>query len=250
MQRMAWWFVDNELRLWNDAERKLALWWRDDDARNPTPALSRLLELSKRHNAPLALATVPDGDPDAVAAALGPLNCLLQHGVTHADRSGGRSPPFEFGPEDPVVGVADTIETGAARLALTGRFVRLFVPPWNRINPNLTAALAQTGFVGVSGFGEFCQPGEVVRLDTHIDLLRWKGGARFRGAWRILMRLRRMAKERRLAEAWDEPIGFLTHHLDHDEASWRFLDSFLGEIGRRNAIEIVDVREAIGLETD
>jgi hypothetical protein len=33
--------------------------------------------------------------------------------------------------------------------------------------------------------------------------------------------------ERRRAGLWDEPLGLLSHHLDHDEDAWRFLEVFL-----------------------
>ena len=47
-----------ELHLWAKAGRTPVLWWRDDDAREPTPALERLLDLSRRHDAPLTVAAV------------------------------------------------------------------------------------------------------------------------------------------------------------------------------------------------
>nr|QQZ49375.1 hypothetical protein JKL49_20480 [Phenylobacterium glaciei] len=52
-------------------------------------------------------------------------------------------------------------------------------------------------------------------------------GARFRGEGRILERLRELLAERRQAGLWAAPVGLLTHHLDHDEAAWRFLDRFI-----------------------
>jgi hypothetical protein len=57
--------------------------------------------------------------------------------------------------------------------------------------------------------------------------MRWKPAARFRGAVRFLLRARRLLAERRTMEAWDQPLGLLTHHLDHDEAAWRFIEAFL-----------------------
>ena len=39
-----------------DAGRTVDLWWRDDDAACDTPALARLLRLSRAARAPIALA--------------------------------------------------------------------------------------------------------------------------------------------------------------------------------------------------
>jgi hypothetical protein len=66
-----------------------------------------------------------------------------------------------------------------------------------------------------------------VRLDSHVDILRWKGQTRFRGDRRVLEALRRQLRLRRRSGAFDEPIGLLSHHLVHDEAAWRFLAWFV-----------------------
>jgi hypothetical protein len=66
-----------------------------------------------------------------------------------------------------------------------------------------------------------------VRLDAHLDLLRWRGGARFRGRARLQAALARELRVRRSRRLWRAPIGLLTHHLNHDDAAWRFLEEFL-----------------------
>ena len=40
-----WADLDAELDRWKAAGRAATLWWRDDDATRPTPALDRLLAL-------------------------------------------------------------------------------------------------------------------------------------------------------------------------------------------------------------
>ncbi len=54
------------------------------------------------------------------------------------------------------------------------------------------------------------------------------------GSWRksilqvrFLRRARKLLVQRRVLGAWDDPIGLLTHHLDHDKATWLFLERFL-----------------------
>jgi hypothetical protein len=104
----------------------------------------------------------------------------------------------------------------------------LFVPPWNNLKPQLLDALPDSSITVVSGFDQASSLRDgVTRLDAHLDVLRWKGGGRFRGTWRFLSRMRRLMAERRKTGQWDEPIGLLTHHLDHDKATWLFLERFL-----------------------
>ena len=56
---MSWSALDEELARWRDTERAADFWWRDDDATALTPALERLLALSRRSDVPLALAVIP-----------------------------------------------------------------------------------------------------------------------------------------------------------------------------------------------
>ncbi len=65
------------------------------------------------------------------------------------------------------------------------------------------------------------------RVDTHLDLMRWRGGPRFTGREPLLGRLTALLESRRRQGLWGEPIGLLTHHLVHDEEAWRFLDELL-----------------------
>ncbi|MGH1559493.1 hypothetical protein ACRAWD_21180 [Caulobacter segnis] len=51
--------------------------------------------------------------------------------------------------------------------------------------------------------------------------------------------MRRLLKQRRLAGRWDEPIGLLTHHLDHDHATWLFLEQFLTVFPIRSRAELM-----------
>src|SRR5438132_1435783 len=75
-----------------------------------------------------------------------------------------------------------------------------------------------------------------MRIDAHLDLLRWRGGARFRGDAAMAEALRAALRERRRLQRWDAPIGLLTHHLDHDAAAWTFLDRFLAWSSRQPAL--------------
>ena len=49
-----------ELARWRAEGLSLPIWWRDDDAIAPTPALERLLALAEQFEAPLHLAVIPE----------------------------------------------------------------------------------------------------------------------------------------------------------------------------------------------
>jgi predicted deacetylase len=222
--------LGHELSLWAKAGRTPVLWWRDDDASAPTDALDQLLGLARRHHAPLTLAAIAgpnlpllvrriDGEPDIEIAA---------HGFKHVNRQPEGRGFGEVVEDDSLDWVRAQLRSTVVAFHRAGAAPTLFVPPWNNLMPQLIAALPESSIQAVSGFDRVSgTEGGVARLDAHMDVLRWKGGGRFRGEWRFLSRMRRLLTQRRLAGRWDEPIGLLTHHLDHDKATWLFLERFL-----------------------
>ena len=220
--------IGPELARWKARGHAPVFWWRDDDARRPTPALDRLLALSARFEAPVTLAAVPDGDIAAVAKACraAPGAELAIHGFRHENRAPPGWPSGEVNDLDRLADVITDLGTAIEAFRRAGERPRLFVPPWNNAHPTLKRALGLRD-LGLSCYGEMRSAAEPDRLDAHLDVMRWKPAPRFRGAIRFLMRTRRLLAERRAKAAWDEPLGLLTHHLDHDEDVWRFLEAFL-----------------------
>lgn len=222
------WSLELELWRWRRLGRTPILWWRDDDARTPTPELARLRELAERRRLPLTLAVIPDGDRSALAAAIAgwPRLSVAQHGVDHLNRRTGRA-AGEFPTAWRRLRMATAIQAGWRRMQVLPGPIKVFVPPWNDIHPDLAGTLADCGFQGLSAWGALDPASEPARRDAHLDLLRWVGGARFRGRRRFARALAAQLAARRRSGRFRAPIGLLTHHLDHDEAAWRFLDRFL-----------------------
>lgn len=222
--------LGRELRLWAKAGRTPVLWWRDDDARAPSEPLDRLLELSRRHIAPLTLAAIASPHLPALVRRVEaePAVEIAIHGFKHVNRQPPGQGFGEVVPEDSLEWVRAQLRATVMAFHRAGSQPTLFVPPWNNLAPQLTEAARDSSITAISAFDQDqdCE-GDVTRLDAHLDVLRWKGGGRFRGRWRFLSRLRRLLTERRMSGRWDEPIGLLTHHLDHDAATWAFLDQFL-----------------------
>jgi predicted deacetylase len=219
----AWALLKAELRQWARAGQRPQLWWRDDDAGSLTPALERLVACAAKASAPLSLAVIPDRAEAGLALYLNPRPWIsvLQHGVDHRNDclSGQQS---QFADQVPAVAVSRRLAWAWARLEMFESRLPVYVPPWNAMGGNVVSALPASGLTAVSAWNGMAEPN---RLDVHLDLLRWRSGPRFAGEARFLSRLRRALKLRRRAGLWREPIGLLTHHLDHDEAAWRFLDA-------------------------
>jgi len=64
-----------------------------------------------------------------------------------------------------------------------------------------------------------------VQVNTHVDLVAWRGERDFVGTQAALEQAVGHLAARRLGRADpEEPTGWLTHHLQHDAATWRFLE--------------------------
>ena len=189
--------IGPELARWKAAGHAPAFWWRDDDARGATPALDRLLALSARFDASITVAAVPDGDIAALAKACraAPEAELAIHGFRHENRAPPGRPSGEVNDLDRLADVMSDLGMAIEVFRRAGVTPRLFVPPWNNAHPTLKRALGLQG-LDLSCYGEMRNGAEPGRLDAHLDVMRWKPQARFRGAQQEPDRARRLLAER------------------------------------------------------
>ena len=144
-----WHPLDVELNHWRAESLPLPLWWRDDDAIAPTPQLDRLSELADKLGLPVHLAVIPrDATPElaeyvAARASLVP----VVHGWAHTNHAPRGEKKAEFRLDRPLDVMASDAQAGMARLrSLFGDNMRqMFVPPWNRIAPEMVQTVAKAG---------------------------------------------------------------------------------------------------------
>lgn len=243
-----WSDLDRELAAWGEAGRVATFWWRDDDAAVPSPALDRLLRLAAAADVPVALAVIPAETGPALAADLRgrPGVSVLQHGYAHRNHAPPDAKKAELGAHRPPAEIGVELVRGRNKLrGLFGPSFRpVLVPPWNRIDPALAADLPRLEFAGLSTYGgtakPFSAPG-LTLIDTHIDIIDWKGGRRFVGTAAALdLALRHLAARRRGEAARDEPTGLLSHHRVHDRDAWAFIEAFADRLAAHPAARWCD----------
>jgi len=230
----SWSLFFDELQRWRDAGRSVDFWWRDDDATLPTAALVRLIALSHDTATPLALAVIPADVDVSLPALLRPTVTVLQHGVAHHNDAAPGEKKSEFPADQPVDVLLDRLHSGMQRLAqLFGRHaLPVLVPPWNRISaPGLVERLSGAGYRGLSRFGARSLGADasgLVQINTHVDVIDWKGSRGFVGEAAALGQAVRHLQARRtgMADA-GEPTGWLSHHAVHDAATWSFLEQLM-----------------------
>ncbi len=254
-----WRDLGSELDLWAEAGRTATFWWRDDDAVEATAALGRLLDLRARFDVPLAVAAIPARADDTLARALtgAPATSVLQHGYAHRNHTPDQRAKSELGRERPVPAVLADLAAGRARLdTLFGDgWLAILVPPWNRIDDAVVAALPGAGYRGISAMGgrtaqdtgPDAAPG-LRRVDVHLDPIDWRTRD-FGGDGAVLVAaLEHLRRRREDAADADRPTGLMTHHLAHDAGCWAFIESFLAATSAHPAARWIETRTAFGFD--
>ena len=244
----AWHALKSELSAIKNAHEKIDIWWRDDDAVSATPALTRLLELSAKVHAPVALAVIPGQLQADLSAALAKANCdILLHGIAHQNHAPHDQKKQELGYQSlPALtsGLRDGVQLLQARFPRQA--LRVLVPPWNRIDPELVPLLPEIGITGLSTFKWRPNPlaaNGLLQVNTHCDPIAWRDGGGLRPEAELVLECVRLLQEaRREPRAAREPLGLLTHHLVHDAAIWAFLERLFHVLATSGAVNFVSAR--------
>jgi len=233
-----WTPLDREFDRWRQAGMTLPLWWRDDDAIAPGAALDRLTALATEVGLPVHLAIIPARAAPALAevVAAHPRLIPVVHGWAHENHAPEGAKKAEFGAHRPLPDMACQARDGLLRLrALIGPAVQpMFVPPWNRIAPELLPALPGLGYRMISTFtprkSALVAPG-LVQINTHLDPIDWRGSRSLADPGALIAQLAAQLADRRDGHTDStEPYGVLTHHLVHDAAIWGFTRALLSRL--------------------
>lgn len=228
--------LDQELARWNADGLSLPLWWRDDDAIEPTPALNRLSALSDATGLPVHLAVIPANATQALADDLSETMIPVVHGWAHQNNAPADQKKAEFGAHRPVSTMQAQAQDAHSRLRdlFGSRLQPMFVPPWNRIAPDMVAALPEAGFTMLSTYTPRKQaqaaPG-LTQINTHLDPIDWRGTRSAVDTDQLIAQLTTQLADRREGRAdTAEPYGILTHHLVHDDAIWDITAAILDRL--------------------
>lgn len=230
-----WAALEDELEAWSEIPGGATFWWRDDDLTRSGPQAERLAALSNAMAIPLLLAVIPHAMDTSIAQVAGPALWFAQHGWAHADHSlppepGKRRKKIELGGDYAQASLEADLRQGWGRLSAlpADRLLQVLVPPWNRIEPRVVAALPALGYVGLSGSGPRRDNGPLRIVNVHVDVIDWRGTGGFVGEAAALTQvLEHLSARRRGTVDSTEPTGLMTHHAVHDAATWAFVAGLL-----------------------
>lgn len=231
-----WANLDAELAIWRTEGLHLPIWWRDDDAIAPTAALDRLAALAEDLSLPVHIAVIPKHADPALAAYSKDRLLIrpLVHGWQHISHAPDGAKKAEFGHPRPSAAHELAQALNRMQELFGDDLLPIFVPPWNRLDDGLLPVLADAGYVGVSTYlprdNRIAAPG-LVQINTHIDPIFWRGTRSLVPPDTLITDITKLLQDRRkgLTDP-QEPLGFLTHHLVHDEDIWGFTNACLARL--------------------
>ena len=225
-----WGALREELARWRLAGEIARLWLRDDDAVTVTPALERLTDLCAAHGVPYLVAAIPSRADEDLGAYLAdqPLAEVAAHGCCHRNYAAKGKSEFPVG--RPRAEIVRDLTTARMRIeTLFGaKAVPIYVPPWNRIAPEVAALVPAAGFRAISALGQTRSAiPSLLEIDVHLDVIDWRGSRGGRDPDALANELAAHLSSAR-ENGWSV-TGILTHHLDHDATAWSFLEDLFAE---------------------
>ncbi len=239
-----------ELDRWQAEGIEAAIWWRDDDAVDPSPALDRLLAIGRQFDCPVLIAVIPVRATEALAAQLAEYDLVTacQHGYVHRNHAlphAKKTELIDTGPARSVDQVIHELRQGRQRLQklFGSRLSTILVPPWNRMSDGVAARVHEAGAGALSGFGWGHFASALPQLNTHVDLIDWRGGRGGKAA--AVVAAETTAALQAARDRHSRHIGLLTHHLVHDEAAWHALAAILQVLTAHPAAHLVSASSLI-----
>jgi len=240
--RIDWSLLKSELSIWRSEGRSLSVWWRDDDAVENTPAFQKLLSLSRELTLPVHIAVIPKAAQQSLVDVCTENSFAIPivHGWAHKNHAPKTQKKAEFG-HPRIDAVAETAQAlGHLRHLFGEALLPIFVPPWNRIDASIIPHLAPQGYTAISTYGprkaRVVAP-DLVQINTHLDPVLWRsGGGLVPPETQISALVQNLVDRREGRTSPTEPLGFLTHHLVHDNAIWDFTRTCLTVLIEEGAI--------------
>lgn len=230
--------IKEEIKIWNGEGLCLPFWWRDDDAVKPTPELERLNTLSLDLQIPVHIAVIPKFATLELADFVKANHNItsLIHGWSHENHAPEGQKKAEFGAHRSKEEMKLDLQRSVSQMSeIFGEtYSTIFVPPWNRVSPEIYPLLVELGISMISASkvrqNKNIYPG-LEQINTHLEPISYKVKNTLVEPEIFIAKLSAKLHDRRIGIADNsEPFGYLTHHLAQNEDMWRLSETFLNLI--------------------
>jgi peptidoglycan/xylan/chitin deacetylase (PgdA/CDA1 family) len=228
------------------------IFFRADDVAVPGRNIAKLMDLFKRHQAPLCLAVVPAWltgrrwqTLKGLTGKAASLWCWHQHGWRHINHE-AEGKKQEFGAVRSRLDLKRDLVLGKRRLEdlMETDFYPVFTPPWNRCSLATLQLLGDLGYAAVSRSRASMPqaPRGLPDFYTNVDL--------------------HTRKERNPALDWKNLLeelqpaisskfcGIMIHHQRMNEAAFDFLEMLIRILVKRRDLQLVNYRDLKPFTTD
>lgn len=233
-----------ELEALRAAGRRGRFWLRDDDAVVPSPELDAFLALIARQGVPATLAVIPrDTGPELAERLRGIAGISVAvHGWAHRNHAPEGAFRSELGLDRPLAAVLAEAQAGREKLAgLYGaRFLPVMVPPWNRIAPEVAAALPAAGYVAVSHGGRPERGWPIAQANIQVAPFNRRLRPPAEGGPAMVAQIARW-----LCKSGDATVGINTHHLVLPGLAAAFVETLIALTRRDGLAEWIGLPELL-----
>jgi hypothetical protein len=223
------------------------IFFRADDIGVPGKQFNRLIDLFKRHEAPLSLAVVPAWLTPTRWSALmkicrdpSSLWCWHQHGWRHKNHE-KHFKKQEFGPSRATAEIESELIRGRRRLesVMNEHFYPLFTAPWNRCSAETLKLLNNLGYRAVSRYqgARPVSPEGLPDVPVNVDLHTRKESSVADG-WKNLF-------EDLGAALSSGFCGIMIHHQRMNAAAFVFMDLLLQHLIHAGGCQIMGMPEVV-----
>ena len=197
-----------------------------------------LTKLSETLGLPVHLAIIPRDADGELAQYVARHTALVPvvHGWAHLDHAPKDEKKSEFRLHRPMGEIIGDAHLGLQHLrgVFGDRVSPMFVPPWNRIAPEVVQQLPGLGyrFLSTATPRKTAKPApELEQINTHLDPIDWRGTRGLADPDMLIVKTAQMLRDRREGQTDNtEPFGVLTHHLVHDQDIWTFTEILLQKL--------------------
>ncbi len=250
-QNDCWDILLEELDNWHSTGRQATFWWRDDDAIAASTELETMDKLSQDFNLPLSLAVIPVRLQNSLVDYLGQRShiSVLQHGYAHQSHAAQGAKKIEIGGARDSDAIATELCQGRDILeqAFGDQFIKVLVPPWNRIEARTYPVILKSGLVGLSSMWARIKAypaAGLQQVNCHLDPVDWREDRGFIAESKAIEAIQLHLLGRRVGILdSNEPTGILTHHLDQSADVWAFCNRLFALLQQHPMVRWLDARE-------